>query len=243
VSLEPEATVGIDRVRFAWRHGQRDVLDIVHFAVAAGERVFIEGPSGSGKSSLLSLIGGVTSPREGSIRILGADLVRMPSRHRDRFRADHVGFVFQMFNLVPYLSMVDNVTLPCRFSRRRRERAGAQTGTPEAEARRLLARLGLDRDGLLERTVTDLSIGQQQRVAAARALIGAPELIVADEPTSALDEGARGRFLELLSTQCDEAGASLLLASHDPRLGDAFDRRVSLPELNRAESDPNRRAA
>jgi len=239
VSTAPEPTVEIDRVRFAWRRGQRDVLDIAQFAVAAGERVFIEGPSGSGKSSLLSLIGGVTSPREGGVRILGADLARMPSRHRDRFRADHVGFVFQMFNLVPYLSMVDNVTLPCRFSRRRRERAGARTGTPEAEARRLLARLGLDRADLFERAVTDLSIGQQQRVAAARALIGAPELIVADEPTSALDEGARGRFLELLSTQCDEAGASLLFASHDPRLGDAFDRRVPLPELNRAESGLN----
>ena len=242
MSAEPAATADIDRVRFAWKAGQRDVLDIARFAVAVRERVFIEGPSGSGKSTLLSLIGGVTSPREGAVRILGTDISRMPSRHRDRFRADHVGFVFQMFNLVPYLSMIDNVTLPCRFSRRRRERAASRTGSPEAEAHRLLARLGLDRDDLLARAVTDLSIGQQQRVAAARALIGAPELIVADEPTSALDEGTRGRFLDLLSAQCDEAGASLLFASHDTRLGDAFDRRVSLPELNRAESGPNGRA-
>ena len=243
MNAEPAATVEIDRVRFAWKRGRHDVLDIARFALAAGERVFIEGPSGSGKSTLLSLIGGVTSPREGAVRILGSDISRMPSRHRDRFRADHVGFVFQMFNLVPYLSMIDNVTLPCRFSRRRRERAGARTGTPEAEARRLLARLGLDRDDLLARAVTDLSIGQQQRVAAARALIGAPELIVADEPTSALDEGTRGRFLDLLSAQCDDAGASLLFASHDTRLGAAFDRRVSLPELNRAASGPNGRGA
>ena len=242
MSADPAATVEIDRVRFAWKHGQRDVLDIPRFAVAAGERVFVDGPSGSGKSTLLSLIGGVTSPREGAVRVLGTEVSRMPSRHRDRFRADHVGFVFQMFNLVPSLSMIANVTLPCRFSRRRRERAGARTGAPEAEARRLLARLGLDRDDLFERAVTDLSIGQQQRVAAARALIGAPELIVADEPTSALDEGTRGRFLDLLSAQCDEAGASLLFASHDTRLGDAFDRRVSLAELNRAESGPNSRA-
>ena len=242
MSADP-ATVEIDRVLFAWKEGQRDVIDIARFAVAAGERVFVEGPSGSGKSTLLSLVGGVTSPREGAVRILGTDISRMPSRHRDRFRAEHVGFVFQMFNLVPYLSMIDNVTLPCRFSRRRRERAGSRTGTPEAEARRLLARLGLDRDDLFERAVTELSIGQQQRVAAARALIGAPELIVADEPTSALDEGTRGRFLDLLSAQCDEAGASLLFASHDTRLGRAFDRRVSLPELNRAEPGPNGRAA
>ena len=242
MSAGPELTVEIDRVRFAWKSGQHDVLDIARFAVAAGERVFIEGPSGSGKSTLLSLIGGVTSPREGAVLILGTDISRMPARRRDRFRADHVGFVFQMFNLVPYLSMIDNVTLPCRFSRRRRERAASRTGTPEAEAHRMLARLGLDRDDLLARAVTDLSIGQQQRVAAARALIGAPELIVADEPTSALDEGTRGRFLDLLSAQCDEAGASLLFASHDTRLGSAFDRRVSLPELNRAESGPKGRA-
>ena len=226
--------VEIDRIRFAWAPGQRDVLDIARFEIAAGERAFIEGPSGSGKSTLFSLLGGVSSPREGTVRILGADISEMPSRRRDKFRADHVGFVFQMFNLVPYLSMVDNVTLPCRFSRRRSERAGSQSGAPEAEARRLLARLGLDGDELLGRAVTDLSIGQQQRVAVARALIGAPELIIADEPTSALDEGTRERFLELLFAQCDEAGASLLFASHDTRLGAVFDRRVSLGELNRA---------
>ena len=229
-------TVEVDGVRFAWKDGEGDVLDIAHFDVAAGERVFIEGPSGSGKSTLLSLLGGVLSPREGTVRILGTELSAMPARRRDRFRADHVGFVFQMFNLVPYLSMIDNVTLPCRFSRRRRERAGSGSGTPEAEACRLLARLGLGREELFARAVTELSIGQQQRVAAARALIGAPELVIADEPTSALDEGTRERFLDLLSAQCDEAGTSLLFASHDMRLGARFDRRVSLPRLNRGAS-------
>ena len=230
------ATVEVDRVRFAWKAGERDVLDVARFEVAAGERVFIEGPSGSGKSTLLGLLGGVASPREGTIRILGTELSSMPARRRDRFRADHVGFVFQMFNLVPYLSMIDNVTLPCRFSRRRRERAGSRSGTPEAEACRLLARLGLDREELFARTVTELSIGQQQRVAVARALIGAPELVIADEPTSALDESTRERFLDLLSAQCNEAGTSLLFASHDTRLGALFDRRVSLARLNRGAS-------
>ena len=233
-TAEP-ATVEVDRVRFAWKAGGRDVLDIARFEVAAGERVFVEGPSGSGKSTLLGLLGGVTIPREGSIRILGTALSSMPARRRDRFRADHVGFIFQMFNLVPYLSMIDNVTLPCRFSRRRRERVGSRAGGLEAEARRLLARLELDRPELLSRAVTDLSIGQQQRVAAARALIGAPELLIADEPTSALDEGARERFLDLLSAQCGEAGASLLFASHDTRLGARFDHRVSITELNRCD--------
>ena len=235
------ATVEVDRIRFAWKAGERDVLDIARFEVAAGERVFVEGPSGSGKSTLLGLLGGVAGPREGTVRILGTELSAMPARRRDRFRADHVGFIFQMFNLVPYLSMIDNVTLPCRFSRRRRECAGSRAGGIEAEARRLLARLELDRPELLSRAVTDLSIGQQQRVAAARALIGAPELLIADEPTSALDEGTRERFLDLLFAQCGEAGAALLFASHDTRLGARFDRRVSIAELGHGEGGGNGR--
>ena len=243
VSAEQTTTVEVDRIRFAWTPGQRDVLDIARFEVAAGERVFIQGPSGSGKSTLFSLLGGVLRPREGAVRVLGTGISEMPARRRDRFRADHIGFVFQMFNLVPYLSMIDNVTLPCRFSPRRRERTKSRSGTPEAEARRLLVRLGLDQDELLARAVTDLSIGQQQRVAAARALIGAPELLIADEPTSALDEGTRERFLELLFTQCDEAGASLLFASHDTRLGTLFDRQVSLADLNHADRDRSGRPA
>lgn len=225
--------VEIDRVRFAWKAGQRDILDITRLEIAAGERVFIEGPSGSGKSTLFSLLGGVVSPREGTVRVLQADISQMTPARRDRFRADHIGFVFQMFNLVPYLSMMDNVVLPCRFSHRRFERAQKRSGSPEAEARRLLVRLGLEPAELLARPVTELSIGQQQRVAIARALIGAPELIMADEPTSALDEGTRKRFLQVLSEQCDEAGVSLLFASHDTRLGALFDRRISLNELNR----------
>ena len=225
------SAVEVDCIRFAWEEHGSDVLDIARFAVAVGERVFVEGPSGSGKSTLLSLIGGVLRPRDGTVRVLGTSISAMPARLRDRFRADHIGFIFQMFNLVPYLSVIDNVTLPCRFSRRRRERAEIRSGTPDAEAHRLLGLLGLDRVELLGRVVTDLSIGQQQRVAAARALIGGPELIIADEPTSALDEGTRERFLGLLYAQCGEAGASLVFASHDTRLGGLFDRRVSLADL------------
>ena len=223
--------VEIDHVRFAWKPGQRDILDIACLQIAAGERVFIEGPSGSGKSTLFSLLGGVVSPQQGTVRVLQADISRMPASKRDQFRADHIGFVFQMFNLVPYLSMIDNVVLPCRFSQRRQGRAATRSGSPEAEARRLLVRLGLELAELQARAVTELSIGQQQRVAIARALIGAPELIMADEPTSALDEVSRQRFLEVLSEQCDEAGVSLLFASHDARLGTWFDRRIAIAEL------------
>ena len=224
-------------VRFAWRRDEPDIIDIDDFAVARGERLFIVGPSGSGKSTLLSLLGGVVVPRDGRVEVLGEDLAGMRGWRRDRFRADHVGFVFQMFNLVPYLSVVDNVTLPCRFSRRRRARAKARSSSARDDAMRLLAELELDRSKLLARAIVDLSIGQQQRVAVARALIGSPEIVIADEPTSALDEGARVRFLELLFAECESEGTTLLFVSHDSRLGTLFDRSVSMQEINRSGTE------
>jgi putative ABC transport system ATP-binding protein len=231
-----DAILQLHDVRFAWRRGEPDVIDIGHLSVRAGESLFVAGPSGSGKSTLLALLGGVAVPRSGRIEVLGTDLARLGGRLRDRFRADHVGFVFQMFNLVPYLSMLDNVTLACRFSRARSARAVARSGNVGNDARRLLAALELDAPALYTRRVTELSIGQQQRVAVARALIGAPEILIADEPTSALDEGTRGRFLELLFAECAAAHTTLLFVSHDTRLGERFERRVSLPMLNRART-------
>lgn len=229
--------VYLEDVRFAWRPGERDVIDIDCFEIRRGERLFIAGPSGSGKSTLLSLLGGVVVPREGRVELLGTDLSKMPGRDRDHFRADHVGIVFQMFNLVPYLSMADNVMLPCRFSHRRRQRAQARSTSVKADAMRLLADLELDRPALLARLVTDLSIGQQQRVAVARALIGSPEIVIADEPTSALDEGTRERFLELLFRECDTEDTTLLFVSHDARLGRLFSRCVLLDDLNNATTE------
>ena len=148
----------------------------------------------------------------------------MPASARDRFRADHLGVIFQQFNLVPYLDALGNTLLPCRLSSRRRQ---ATSPSPEAEAESLLAALGLAAADW-HRPVTQLSVGQQQRVAAARALIGAPALILADEPTSALDTVNRDRFLNLLLTQADLRGTSVVLVSHDPALSGPFDRAVSL---------------
>ena len=219
--------------RFAWAPGSPDVLHIESLSVQRGERLFIDGPSGSGKSTLLSLLGGVRVPHAGTVEVLGTAVNNLKPAQRDRFRADHVGFVFQLFNLVPYLSTLDNVMLPCRFSSRRRERVSAKGGLAQ-EARRLLGALELDQTGMHDRQVTELSIGQQQRVAVARALIGEPEIVIADEPTSALDEGTRERFLELLFGECESLGTTVVFVSHDPRLAPAFDRRVSLAELNHA---------
>ena len=224
--------VSVEDVRFAWHAGGPDVICVDRFQVHRAERLFVEGPSGSGKSTLLSLLGGVAQPRSGSIRILDTDVGRLRGGRRDRFRADHIGFVFQLFNLVPYLSILDNVILPCRFSKRRMQRARERDGSVTSAAKRLLEHLELGAADLLCRRVTDLSIGQQQRVAVARALIGSPEIIIADEPTSALDEGTRERFLELLFSECAQAETTLLFVSYDMRLGARFDRRVQLGAIN-----------
>lgn len=226
--LSAHAVVRLEGVRYAWKEAEGDIIDVNRFEVARGERLFVAGPSGSGKSTLLSLLGGVITPREGRVEVLQTELSQLAGRQRDRFRADHVGIVFQMFNLVPYLSMVGNVTLPCRFSVRRRQRAKARSAHVDAEARRLLADLELDAPALHARPVTHLSIGQQQRVAVARALVGSPELVIADEPTSALDEGTRERFLALLFDECSAEGTTLLFVSHDTRLGTLFNRRQRL---------------
>jgi len=224
-----ETAIEVEDLRFEWITGE-PVLDIPSFVVARGERVFLQGPSGSGKSTLLGLIGAVLVPRKGSVRVLGTDVGTLPSAARDRFRADHIGFVFQMFNLLPYLGVLENVVLPTRFSARRRERAGDVV----AEARRLLDALGIGDPGLLSRDVGRLSIGQQQRVAVARALLGRPDVLIADEPTSALDAGTREAFLELLMGECRAAGTTLLFVSHDTALGALFDRSLGLGSVNHA---------
>jgi putative ABC transport system ATP-binding protein len=216
-------------VRFAYPGGA-PVLDIADLHVVRGERVFLHGPSGSGKTTLLGLLAGVLPPSAGKLMVLGQDLGAMRSGARDRFRAEHVGYVFQMFNLIPYLSVRDNITLPCRVSAARRARLNGVDPVPEAE--RLAARLDLS--GLLHKPVTALSVGQQQRVAVARALIGAPELIVCDEPTSALDADRRDRFLELLFASVAASGSTLLFVSHDLSLAERFGRTISLTAVNKA---------
>ncbi|MBX3173879.1 MAG: ATP-binding cassette domain-containing protein [Gemmatimonadaceae bacterium] len=195
-----------------------------------GERLFLHGPSGSGKTTLLGLLAGVLVPSAGRLDVLGEPLGALRGAARDRFRAAHVGYVFQMFNLIPYLSVRDNILLPLRLSSARRARLkGAE---PAAEASRLAE--GLELHGLLDQPVTALSVGQQQRVAVARALIGSPELIVCDEPTSALDADRRDRFLSLLFASCAESQATLVFVSHDLGLAPKFGRTVSLPQINRA---------
>ena len=175
------------------------------------------------------MLGGVAVPEHGRVELLGRDLAALSGRARDAFRADHIGFVFQQFNLLPWLSARDNVLLPTTFSARRRQRAG----DTHAAAERLFAHLDLA-PSLWHKPAAELSVGQQQRVAAARALIGKPEILIADEPTSALDAPRQQAFIDLLLAESTAAGAALLFVSHDVRLAGHFDRVVALGEINRA---------
>jgi putative ABC transport system ATP-binding protein len=222
------ALLTLNDIEFRWPGQAETCLAIAEFNVAAGEQVFIHGESGSGKSTLLNLIAGVLTPQHGSIVALDQSLSALSAAARDRFRVDHIGLIFQQFNLIPYLSVLDNVLLPCRFSKRRSERAG----DPEQAAANLLQHLDLDA-GLWQRKSTQLSVGQQQRVAAARALIGRPEIVIADEPTSALDAARQEAFLELLRRECAAANAALLFVSHDMRLAAGFARQVEMGQINR----------
>ncbi|HEY1396614.1 ABC transporter ATP-binding protein [Roseateles sp.] len=223
---------------FRWPRATRDCLDIASLRVDPGEAVFLRGPSGSGKSTLLSLIAGVVTPRAGRLKLLGHELSTCSGRQRDQLRADHVGFIFQQFNLLPYRSALDNVLLTCEFSRRR----AALAVQPRERAQELLRRMGLGPE-LIARRASELSVGQQQRVAAARALIGHPDLVIADEPTSALDDAHRDAFMLILREVCAESGSALLFVSHDTRLAARFPRCLDLPALQRGSARVEEAAA
>lgn len=222
-----------EALRFAWPGAPAPCIDIEHLEIEAGEAVFLHGPSGCGKSTLLSLLAGVLVAGAGRVTLLGQDWAALSGTARDRQRVAHVGYIFQQFNLLPYLSVLDNVLLPCRFSVRRREQAQREGASARAQAQQLLERMGLPA-ALWKRQALQLSVGQQQRVAAARALIGHPEVVIADEPTSALDEDRREAFLDVLVEACRTNRSALVFVSHDQRIAARFGRHLLLPEINRA---------
>lgn len=226
--------VQLENVSFSWAGSLQPVLAINDFSIKRGERVFLRGPSGSGKTTLLSLIAAVLTPQSGNIVVDDVVLTTLRGGQKDQFRVDRIGLVFQQFNLLPFLSVRDNIQLPCRFSRIRRTQACQSGSSLNQETDRLLRAMRLSPAEILNKPVTELSVGQQQRVAVARALIGRPPLIVADEPTSALDSETRQAFLELLFVEADAAGCSLLFVSHDASLANSFDRSLDLREINTA---------
>lgn len=217
--------LALSQLQFAWPGGGFG-LSCPDLTLVQGESLLLLGESGSGKSTLLALICGIVTADQGRVEVAGTDLASLGAGARDRFRAEEIGVIFQQFNLLPYASVADNILLPLRFAPRRRGRAG----DARSEAARLARALNLP-DDVLAMPAGRLSVGQQQRVAVARALIGRPPLIVADEPTSALDAATQDSFLGLLFDQAAQAGSSLMMVSHDERLGARFDRVIALPEI------------
>ncbi len=222
--------IKLSNVLFQWPNADTATLDIEQLTVKRNEHVFIKGPSGCGKSTLLSLLTGINAATQGLVELLDQDLTQLSSSQRDRFRADNISYIFQQFNLLPYLSVVENIILPCQFSSQRKQNV---SGSLVERAHELLDKLHLPA-AVRQKPVIDLSIGQQQRVAAARALIGEPKIVIADEPTSALDYDNRSAFIELLMEEANRVGSTLVFVSHDPTLESLFERVIHLPAINRA---------
>ena len=206
--------------------GAHRVVDVAAFALAAGEHRVLRGESGSGKTTFLNLIAGILAPDGGSIRLDGRELATLGEAQRDRLRAGTIGYIFQTFNLLQGHTVLENVELGMAFGR----------GVEPARAAALLQRVGLgDKLGHYPR---QLSTGQQQRVAVARALANQPKLVLADEPTGNLDRRNAGEALALIREVCRESGAALLLVSHDESVLAQFENVQDFEELNRALAEP-----
>ena len=223
--------INLENVSFKWhKKAASPTLTIEQLAIDEGEHVFLHGPSGSGKSTLLALLAGINVTTSGQLCVLNQNLSALTNAQRDAFRADHIGYIFQNFNLLPYLTPLESVCLGCQFSKKRQQHVLNQTDSLTKEAARLLNALGLE-PHLHNQNVATLSIGQQQRVAAARAFIGSPELIIADEPTSALDTQNRESFIKLLFEQAKKSNSTLVFVSHDETLKPLFSRTIDLVNL------------
>lgn len=222
--------IKIENLKFKYPLSTTDILDIPTFSLKKGEKVFLYGPSGCGKTTFLEVLAGINSPYQGSVQINDTLISEMSSKDRDQFRSDSMGYIFQSFNLIPYLSVAENITLPLYLSPEKRKHVSK---IDESKVTRNICKfLGIEK--YLPKPVTELSVGQQQRVAAARAVLGQPKLILADEPTSSLDFDHREKFIQLLFALCDEHQTSVLFVSHDRSLEKLFDRTLSLQDINKA---------
>jgi len=201
------------------------ILDVAALSLAAGEQVAIAGPSGSGKTTFLNIIAGILRPDAGRVVFDGTDLTTLSEGRRDAFRATHMGYVFQTFNLLEGYTAFENVLLGMLFG----------AGADRTLARTLLEELGLG--SRMRHRPGQLSSGQQQRVALARALANRPRLVLADEPTGNLDPTQGAEALRLIREMCHTHGAALLLVSHDPGVLADFDDVLRFDELNRASGE------
>ena len=221
-----ESIIKIESLNFYWSKKSKFKIFVPSLEIKKGEKVLLLGESGSGKTTLLSLICGFLNPLSGSISINGNTINELSSKTKDEYRADNIGIIFQQFNLLPYANVVDNVLLPLYFSQARSK----NIVNKRAAALELFKQLRLP-DDIAQYRASNLSVGQQQRVAVARALIGNPSLIIADEPTSSLDTNAQQLFLDLMFKQISENNSTLLMVSHDKSLSNRFDRQININEI------------
>ena len=214
--------VSIAHLKFSY--GGLPILDVPEWTLAEGEQVAMTGPSGSGKTTLLNLVAGLLAAQNGSVEVCGRELSGLGEAARDKFRAANLAYIFQSFNLLPWLNAVDNVRLGASFS--------------GIKAKRQDALLALEEVGLAKRAKhkpSELSAGERQRVAIARALVKSPRLILADEPTASLDRRNATEIARLLKELSLKHGAALLAVTHDETLANSFERRVDFLKLNRVE--------
>ncbi|MDC7235341.1 MAG: ABC transporter ATP-binding protein [Spirochaetales bacterium] len=223
--------IQLENVRFTWKEGET-LINIPELIVSRGEKVMLRGESGCGKTTLLTLISGIQTVDSGVLKVDDIELKTLKSSKRDKFRGDHMGYIFQQFNLIPWLSIQKNILCSTTFSTLKKEREKESLDT---RVEMLMAELKLDR--LKDKPVRELSLGQQQRVALARALVGHPPLIIADEPTSSLDSGNRSSFMNLLVKECEKEGSTLFVVSHDSHIDDHFDRIIDFHHLNGGHND------
>ena len=226
--------IEVSNLKFHWNKKHKSTLDIHSFKVRHKEKIFIQGESGSGKTTLLGLMTGILSPTSGTINVLSKSLGSSTATERDKFRADHLGYIFQIFNLIPYLNIYDNIYLPLQFSKHKYDKYKNKEEIKN-EIHRITHKLKIN-NNLLNKKITELSFGQQQRVSVARALIGKPEIIIADEPTSALDSHNRKLFINLLLEECELNNTTVVFVSHDPYLAKYFDKNIHMEDINASHS-------
>ena len=221
-----DSIVKIESLRFQWSKNNNFKIFVPKLEVGRGKKVLFLGESGSGKTTLLSLICGFLEPLSGSISINDKIISNLTSTNKDAYRSDNIGIIFQQFNLLPYANVIDNIVLPLYFSKQRSKKVENKINA----AMNLCDQLRLP-ESILNQKASNLSVGQQQRVAVARALIGSPSIIVADEPTSSLDTEAQELFLDLMFDQISKNSSTLLMVSHDKSLTNYFDQVIDINEI------------